>query len=723
MPVKKYLSILFIFIAQNAFAQSFCPPNLDFETGSYANWHFYTGFCCPISTPTLTTSALPNRHVITSGTGVDPYGGFPVVGGGSYSLKLGNDSAGKQAERARYYIHVPAGNSSYILIFRYAIVLQDPGHSAIDQPRFQVSAYDSITGDLIPCSDIIYVSSSSLPGFKLSAKTPPANNDPVVYKDWSSASIFLGAQAAGKTVAVDFATGDCDLNAHFGYAYVDMNCGLYQNYYNMACSTATVLELKGPPGYEKYQWMDSTCTTEIDTGEKIIMKVPDTTTVFALILKPYDGLGCQDTLYTIIANLSIHMPDTTILCMNSGTKNVYMEARVKGNAGPFIYNWTPATGLSCTNCLNPVATVANSIKYTLSVTDTNGCTRTGSTFIRVVEEVEADINLPVDTVCQFQRIKISDTSSINKNDVTYTWDIDSGKIHSGGREIEVSWQTAGLKKIKLKVNNVGGCIRYDSAYIYVKLQPEAAFEIKMNICKGEVVRLYPKKTHDNTLFYWTIDEVTIPETGYVEYHNVSWNSLGRKSIKLFTKIEGGCTASYDTAVRIHEQPEGQILFENIGNICNGDTLVLSTVPGSYFTYEWAPPGLFVENNTPQARAVVTYGTDITLNVRTQWGCHAGDTIHLNTERCCKLLLPDAFAPKGSGKNTKFRILTKTGYTIYTFMITNRWGTILYNTSDNSGWDGYYKGELQPSGAYFYYIKYACQAGREEEAKGTFLLLK
>src|SRR4051812_34546070 len=115
-------------VANKASAQAVtCPANIDFTLGNFNNWSCYTGTCCPINTPT-NSGPVANRHVITTGAGVDSYGGFPIVapGGGTYSMKRGNDLTGAQAERIRYYIPVPAGFNNYSFIFKYAAVLQDP---------------------------------------------------------------------------------------------------------------------------------------------------------------------------------------------------------------------------------------------------------------------------------------------------------------------------------------------------------------------------------------------------------------------------------------------------------------------------------------------------------------------------------------------------------------------------------------------------------------------
>src|SRR4051812_8977916 len=90
-------------VSRTSFGQ-YCPPNIDFETGSTANWNYYMGSCCPISTPMPATSGGPYYN-LTSGTGTDAWGGFPIVapGGGSHSLRLLGPITGSLASRARYY--------------------------------------------------------------------------------------------------------------------------------------------------------------------------------------------------------------------------------------------------------------------------------------------------------------------------------------------------------------------------------------------------------------------------------------------------------------------------------------------------------------------------------------------------------------------------------------------------------------------------------------------
>jgi gliding motility-associated-like protein len=53
-----------------------------------------------------------------------------------------------------------------------------------------------------------------------------------------------------------------------------------------------------------------------------------------------------------------------------------------GSAGTYL--WTPPTGLSATNILNPVATPAVTTTYNLKITNTQGCTNSANVTIEVL---------------------------------------------------------------------------------------------------------------------------------------------------------------------------------------------------------------------------------------------------------------------------------------------------------------------------------------------------
>jgi hypothetical protein len=400
-----------------------CPPNIDFESGNFTNWVLYAGSCCPINT-TL-SGALVNRHTITNGVATDPYGGFPVVNpaNGLYSLKLGNNAVGRQAERARYYVKVPTGVNNYSLIFRYAVVFEDPNHNAGDQPRFEVRGYDSATNVPIPCAQFTYVA-GAIPGFN----TVVVGGNTVRYKSWSTASINLSGYG-GKTVAIDFASGDCALGAHFGYGYVDVNCALF-SISSAACSNAPTTTLTAPPGFDTYEWRDSATWNLVASGQTVTIATPPVTTKYAVILKPFSGFGCPDTLFTTlkIFSLTSNLGADTLICKADTAK---ISALVAGSSPPFTYTWSPASNLTCTNCPNPKAVPLSTQQYVLTIADANGCLKYDTVVVNVNQGPQV---------------------SLTGNDVT-CFGLNNGSINalasSGIPPYTYSWNTAPVKTTAL----------------------------------------------------------------------------------------------------------------------------------------------------------------------------------------------------------------------------------------------------------------------------------
>ncbi len=64
-----------------------------------------------------------------------------------------------------------------------------------------------------------------------------------------------------------------------------------------------------------------------------------------------------------------------------------------------------------------------------------------------------------------------------------------------------------------------------------------------------------------------------------------------------------------------------------------------------------------------------------------------------------------FTPNGDGKNDFVKILNAGEMKLIDFTIYNRWGELVFQTSDiEQGWDGNYRGSLQNEGTFVYYIK-------------------
>lgn len=107
-------------------------------------------------------------------------------------------------------------------------------------------------------------------------------------------------------------------------------------------------------------------------------------------------------------------------------------------------------------------------------------------------------------------------------------------------------------------------------------------------------------------------------------------------------------------------------------------------------------------------------------------CVDSITGSIEYNNCCKIFIPNAFTPNNDGKNDKIRILVKGDFYLKTFAIFNRYGEMVYESSNiDEGWDGRYRSKIQDVGTFYYYVKGICGNASSEEVmyKGDITLIK
>jgi hypothetical protein len=257
--------------------------NIGADLGNLNGWYattgnVSTGFIGGFPNYVLTNiGVVSGRHTIMN-VGNDPYGGFPRVypNGSGFSIRLGNDGSGSQGEQLiyRYTISQTTANLQY----HYAVVLQDAGHQQQEQPFFRVILRDQ-NGNEIPCSKFFVVANANLDGF-LWSNSPPGN---IQYKPWSTVNVNL-TNYIGQTITIEFTTGDCTQSAHFGYAYIDLDCSEPQipNQAIEICEGDNI-SLTAPNGYLAYNWIPLGLNTQT------INITPNLTDVITLNVTNFNG--------------------------------------------------------------------------------------------------------------------------------------------------------------------------------------------------------------------------------------------------------------------------------------------------------------------------------------------------------------------------------------------------------------------------------------------------
>ncbi len=210
--------------------------------------------------------------------------------------------------------------------------------------------------------------------------------------------------------------------------------------------------------------------------------------------------GCSDTTNKVIQVYPLPNvqtgPDTWI-CRGQS-----LSITTSGASG---YNWTPVTGLSCTNCANPNASPDSSIRYVVSGTSSFGCVSTDTLAITVQQRFPMTIG-PPDTICIGKNVGLSANGADQ-----YSWFPTLGLSDPTIRNpVAAPAQSTNYQVIG---SDMHACFK-DTGYIFVSVYPmplvDAGTDRTINV--GQSINIIPVISSDVTSAAWS------PSTGIVSYN-------------------------------------------------------------------------------------------------------------------------------------------------------------------------------------------------------------
>jgi gliding motility-associated-like protein len=358
--------------------------NAGFETGSFTNWIGATGSCAgmPSTPPSWTPGLVSGRHTIVSGTGFDPIAinvtsGLPEIpliapGGLTYSTRLGNDQIGAETEYLRYPITVTASNTSFT--YQYAVVLEEAGHTADAQPRFDITVFDAsgtpVSG---PCG--VYSVEATSASTDTTFRPYGSIVSPLgYYKKWTTVSIDL-TPYIGTTVTIQFQSSDCTQTGHYGYAYIDASCSQLAAQVAF-CPNDTMLLLTAPGGFNTYQWFDAASNpisaSAGGTNDTLVILNPVLGQVYSVSMLSASGCGTSLTVTLAYSDILVNTSVTPVTCF--GDNDGFAYAVPTGAIPPFTYVWVDAaTGNVISNNDSLLNAIAGT--YYITVSSLGGCSR------------------------------------------------------------------------------------------------------------------------------------------------------------------------------------------------------------------------------------------------------------------------------------------------------------------------------------------------------------
>ncbi len=256
-----------------------------------------------------------------------------------------------------------------------------------------------------------------------------------------------------------------------------------------------------------------------------------------------------------------------------------------------------------------------------------------------------------------------------------------------------------------------------------------------------------------------VASIGTPTTGCAPYYaHFDNNSLGGQT---YLWDFGDGTTSTDRVPPDHYYPNpGQVTVKLTvwdPATCNkvastSVTITLLSKPSADFTWAPDPP-------TPNTRTVLTPVNSSSDVVKWEWQFGDGastvktspDTVEhqyqrtdtfqaclivFNSSGCTDTIchpvpalinplldVPNAFTPGRFGQNAIIKVVGF-GIVHMNFRIYNRWGQMVFQSTDpNIGWDGYYKGTMQPMDVYAYTLEAEYFDGSRTSKKGDITLLR
>ena len=167
------------------------------------------------------------------------------------------------------------------------------------------------------------------------------------------------------------------------------------------CRGVTANLSASAPGAISYKWMPGKGLSDSTIANPVAS--PTDTTIYQVITT--NNVGCTDT-----ATLTVNVLPPP-MAITQPKQSMFQDrpiTLVASAQSADVFSWTPATGLSDANVLNPVANPADDIKYTLHVKSSYNCGEdTSSVFVKV-----------------YHKVGIPNAFSPNADGVNDSWEID-----------------------------------------------------------------------------------------------------------------------------------------------------------------------------------------------------------------------------------------------------------------------------------------------------------
>jgi len=404
-------------------------------------------------------------------------------------------------------------------------------------------------------------------------------------------------------------------------------------------------------------------------------------------------------------SLDLTWTDTTI-CQGEPLMNEILEGTEP--------EWSPGTGLSCTECASTMITTQQSIVYTARA-NIMGCPAEQQATVNIIPD-------PTASLIEDTEICLGDFQVLNTQvfpGATYTWTANPADPNLDPNAAQPNVSPSQTTTYSVTVMN-GDCNPFESEVTIIVIDnPVISIDGDFTICEGEEVTLnaYPQELSG---FQWR-------ENGDLVGSNSSISVTPNSSTAYDLSYTDDCGNTFNGTINVTviEEVNLDIIADasTTDSLPQGTRIELEVNPSGPInggTYQWSN-GFSGEMITHVALNIPR--DTITLSITSDEGCTYENTIIFIVKEV-EFDVPNAFTPNGDGFSDYFNASFSPNAQILDFKIWSRWGAQVYNNEDPiNGWDGRKDDKDMPSDVYMFYIRYRTPAGIENDVHGDMTLIR
>ncbi|MFL5752588.1 MAG: gliding motility-associated C-terminal domain-containing protein, partial [Bacteroidia bacterium] len=451
--------------------------------------------------------------------------------------------------------------------------------------------------------------------------------------------------------------------------------------------------LNATPGANSYSWLPLTGLSVGNIPNPVAS--PTTTTVYTLTLSDANNCTGKDSVMITVNSLPIaNAGNDASFCAGAST--------VLAASGGGTYSWSPAAGLTSSTSPNPTANPASTTVYTLTVTNTAGCTKKDSVTITVnpLPTITAVGNSPI---CFGTSTLLQASGGLN-----YAWIPTGGLSSPTIANPTASPLTTTLYTVMgFDANNCS-----NTATVSVVVIPSPVVQATgASICFGGTATL---NATGATTYSW--------QPGTLSGASQSVNPGSTTNYTVTGTDANGCSSTATATVMVDPLVTAGFTANPSSGVAPVPVDFTNTTTGA-LNYAWSfGNGTFSTSSNPSTQTYQDTGmyvvTLIAYNTMPQCADTATLTITVFPE--ANLIIPNVFTPNGDNINDVFKLLGS-GVVSADVKIFDRWGKKVADWKDTLAhtWDG----EGHSAGTFYYIIITEGLDGTKKQYSGYLQLIK